>query len=124
MARLMARMLEGSKSTISFVDGLFTCSSKEKGWEGHLNDIRDLFRRVKEANIKLKACKLNIHSPTHEILGFLYTSEKAAFSIPIKKIEAVKNFKKPNSVKSLRGYIAFVSYYRKFLYKFAELCVP
>ena len=54
MARLMARMLEGSKSTISFVDDLFTCSSLEKGWEGHLNDIRDLFRRVKEANINPK----------------------------------------------------------------------
>ena len=41
-----------------------------------------------------------------------------------KKIEAIKNWKRPITVHDVRSFLGFTNYYRKFIHKYAQMANP
>ena len=55
-------------------------------------------------------------------LGHIVTSE--GIKPNPEKIETIKNYPIPKSVKEIRGFIGLVGYYRKFIKDFAKIAKP
>ena len=77
-------------------------------------NLENAFIRLRKANLKLhpKKCKLFQREVT--FLGHVI-SEKGISTCP-KKVQTVKNWPTPRSVKEVKSFIGLVSFYRKYIH--------
>ncbi len=78
--------------------------------------------RRTNANIKIKAQKKSIAKPEVEFLGIIW--RQGRLHIPSARIQAFKNVPIPKTPKKVKSFVCAMSYYRKFIPKFAELAKP
>ena len=117
--RLMAKVLDGAQSMDSFVDDVI-CYDGE--FEMHLNSLKDLFTRVRKANLVLKPSKTNLGYQKIEFLGHVVTEN--SLETLDRNVEKILNIQKPTSKKQLRGLIGMVNFYAKFIPNRAQLLKP
>lgn len=72
--------------------------------------------------MKLKKKKCSFFKTEVEFLGHIVTS--GGVKADPKKVEAVRKFSRPSSVKFLRAFLGLASYYRKFIPNFAKIADP
>ncbi|XP_061993760.1 uncharacterized protein LOC133711674 [Rosa rugosa] len=87
-----------------------------KSIEEHLKHLTMVFSILKKHQLKVKMSKCTFGAKSMEYLGHVI-SEKGVAVDP-KKIEAIKNWKKPMTLKGLRGFLGMAGYYRKFVKNF------
>ena len=90
--------------------------------EEHLQRLAKVLRRLKDAGLKVKPSKCQLLSKSVQYLGHV-ASEKGVEADPA-KISCVRDWPVPDSRESLRRFLGFVSYYRKFISNFARIAVP
>ncbi|KAH7697545.1 Gap-Pol polyprotein-like protein [Aphelenchoides avenae] len=88
----------------------------------HLHDIDQFLTVIIRHCMKLRLDKCAFGRSEIKYLGFLI-SEKGMRPDP-KSIEAVKAMKPPKTLTELRSFIGAVSYFRRFIPKFAEILQP
>ena len=81
-----------------------------------------MLRRLNEAGLKLKPSKCQLFRKSVQYLGYV-VSEKG-IEIDPAKTSCVKNWPVPNNHETLRQFLGFASYYRKFIQNFAEIAAP
>lgn len=91
-------------------------------FEQHLKDIEEVFRKLKEANIKLSRSKCYFCQDEVEFLG--YRVGQMGVKTVQSKIEKIQNYPIPKDVTQLRGFLGLAGYYRKFIKKFSEIVKP
>lgn len=84
-----------------------------KTFEEMLANLREVFLRLKEANLKLNPKKCNFFGRKAKYLDYV-VSEKDIATDP-EKIETVRDWPVPRSKKQMRSFLEFCSYYRKFV---------
>ena len=87
---------------------MFSANIKE-----HLEQVRILFQRLREADLKLskrKCCFLKAHV---QYLGH-YISGSGLKPV-LEKLENLKRMPPPTDVPGVRKFLGFVGYYRKFI---------
>ena len=84
--------------------------------------LADVLRRLNEAGLKLKPSKCQLFRKSVQYLGYV-VSEKG-IEIGPAKTSCVKNWPVPNNHETLRQFLGFASYYRKFIQNFAEIAAP
>ena len=87
--------------------------------ETHLQHIRILFQRLREADLKLKDSKCNYFKTHVQYLGHL-VSGKGIKPLP-EKLESVKKMPAPTTPKEIKQFLGLVGYYRKFIPRFADI---
>ena len=80
------------------------------------------FRQLKLHNLKLKASKCEFLLSEVSYLGHV-VSEDGIKADPA-KVEAVKNWPTPKTIKEVRSFLGFARYYRKFISNFASIVRP
>ena len=90
--------------------------------ETHLQHIRILFQRLREADLKLKDSKCNYFKTHVQYLGHL-VSGKGIKPLP-EKLESVKKMPAPTTPKEIKQFLGLVGYYRKFIPRFADIARP
>jgi hypothetical protein len=70
----------------------------------------------------LRIQKMSIAKPEVEFLGIIWRQGK--LHIPSARIQAFKNVPIPKNPKKVKSFVCAMSYYRKFIPKFAELAKP
>ena len=70
----------------------------------------------------LKPSKCNLFQLSVEFLGHIVSSE--GVSCDPKKLEAIREWPRPTSVKQVRSFLGLASYYRKFLISFSTIASP
>ena len=96
---------------------MFSASIKE-----HLEHIRILFQRLREADLKLskrKCCFLKAHV---QYLGH-YISESGLEPVP-EKLENLKRMPPPTDVTGVRKFLGFIGYYGKFIPQYSDIARP
>ena len=93
-----------------------------KTFDTHLDNLREVFQRLKEANLKLHPKKCSLFSPKVSFLGHQVSHE--GISTDPEKVQAIKEWPQPRNVKEVRQFVGLASYYRKFLCSFATICKP
>ncbi len=97
-------------------------SSLEGTLEDHLDKLREVLRRLREAGLKINAAKS--FSCTHEIeyLGYILT--RGGIKPQPKQVQAILALNLPNNVKELRHFLGMVQYYRDMWAKHSEMLAP
>ena len=75
--------------------------------------------RLKEHGVKIKKEKCHFLKEKVMYLGYQISAE--GFSTDPDKVAAVENWKVPNTVKELKSFLGFASYYRKFAEDFSKI---
>jgi hypothetical protein len=93
-----------------------------KSFEEHIEHIEKVLKKLKEidAIIKLKKCEFGKRNI--EFLGHIVG--KDGLQPEVKKVEKIKNMKRPESVTEVRSFLELCSYYRKFMKDFSKIAKP
>ena len=117
---LISEVLKGSSHfTIVYLDDIIIFSQTE---EEHLKHLEIIFRRQKEAVLKLKRSKCSFMKLHIEYSGHLI-SEKGIEPMP-DKLTAIKKMLAPRSPKEIKQFLGLVDYYRKFILRFSDIVKP
>ena len=119
--RLMEHILRGLnwKTCLIYIDDIIVFSTS---FRDHLQHLEEVFRRLRQANVKLKPSKCSFARSQVEYLGHL-VSKHGVRPNPA-KITAVTEFPVPTNVKGVRSFLGLANYYRRFVKDFARIASP
>ena len=119
--RLMSRVLHGLewKVCLVYIDDVIIFSSS---FAEHLSRLQLVFDRFRAANLKLKPSKCYFARDSVNYLGFVVSSKGIAPDTY--KLDAVRSFPTPKTVKEVRSFLGLCNYYRRFVKDFANIASP
>ena len=88
----------------------------------HLVHMRQLFQRLREADLKLNREKCNFFKSHIQYLGHLISGEGIK-PLP-EKLESIKEMPPPTTPKEVKQFLGLIGYYRKFVPRFADVARP
>ena len=93
-----------------------------KSFDEHLKRLRCIFEKLRCGGIKLSPNKCDLLQSELTFLGHVI-SEKG-ISPDSKKIECIKQWKRPCTIEEMRSFLGFANYYRRFIRAYAVLAAP
>ena len=119
--RLMERVFAGLTFLILliYLDDIIVFS---KTFEEHLINLRKVFERLNEANLKLNSKKCKLLCRKVSFLG--HEVSDLGIGTDPKKLLAVNDWPQPKTATEVRQFVGLASNYRKFIPNFATVCKP
>ena len=119
--RLMECVLRGLNWRIAliYLDDVLVYS---RTFDEHLQHLRLVFHRFREAGLKLKPKKCFFGQKNVKFLGHVISPE--GVQPDPAKIKAIKEYPVPRKVKDVRAFLGLANYYRKFVKDFAKIAGP
>jgi hypothetical protein len=119
--RVMQTVLAGleGKSCFVYIDNILVCS---RTFEEHTTHLREVFERLRRANLKLKLAKCSFLCKSVQYLGHIISRE--GILPDSTKTSKVRDFPVPTDVTKLRQFLGLASYYRCFIPNFAKVSGP
>jgi hypothetical protein len=93
-----------------------------KTWTDHLTHVDQVLHLLSQHQLFLKQSKCVFSASEVEYLGHLVG--KDGVRVDPKKIEAMKDWPHPKTLKSLRGFLGLTGYYRKFVKNYGKIAAP
>ena len=118
--RMMDQVIDGLYTfTAAYLDDLVIYSNT---WEAHMEHIQKVLQRLREAGltVKPKKCQFGMEYCTY--LGHVVGG--GAVRPEASKVEAVEQFKIPETKKQVRAFLGLTGYYRKFIPNYATIAAP
>ena len=119
--RLMGHILRGLEYRFALIyrDDIIIFS---RSVEEHLVHLEEVFRRLRQANVKLNPKKCSFVKQKVEYLGHVVTPE--GVSPNPGKVRVVQEFPTPTNLKELRNFLGLANYYRRFVKGFSHIANP
>ena len=119
--RLMDEFLEELQDdTVQiYMDDIIVFS---KNQEEHRQHLEQLFKRIKDFDLKISAEKSTFFRTEVKFMGHIISAEGVRPDPG--KVQAIVDIPIPETVKDIRTFLGMVGYYRKFLDKFADMTEP
>lgn len=119
--RIMNLILHGliGEECLVYLDDIIVFS---KTFDEHIRHLENMFKRIEESGLKIKASKCNIACDRVKYLGHIVTPNGI---LPDEsKIEAVKRFPVPKDTTHVKSFLGLTGYYRKFIPEYAKIAAP
>ena len=117
---LINNVLKGlHKFAVAYLGDIIIFSKDE---EEHLECLRIIFQRLKEASLKLKRLKCYFVKTQIQYLGHLISS--SGIQPLCEKLGSIKNMPALGSPKEVKQFLGLARYYHKFLPRFSDLSRP
>ena len=119
--RMMERVLSGShlNTCLVYLDDII-CFGKTIS-ELH-NNLNDVFMKIQQAGLKLKAEKCHLFHRKLKYLGHVVSQHGVECDPDM--ISTVKDWKTPQNLKELQTFLGFANFYRRFIKGFANMAEP
>ena len=119
--RLMNKVLknENGKFVVVYLDDINIYS---KSFEEHLEHLEIVFSRLRQAGLKLGKDKCSFAKTQLEFLGHIVRRD--GLHPDPKKVEKVRDWPTPKTVKEIRSFLGLASYYRRFMKDFSKIAKP
>ena len=119
--RLMGHILRGLeyRFALIYIDDIIIFS---KSVDEHLAHLEEVFRRLREASVKLNPKKCNFVKQKVEYLGHVITPQ--GIEVDKNKVQVVLDFPTPKNLKELRSFLGLANYYRRFIKGFSVIASP
>jgi hypothetical protein len=117
--RCIDNVLRGLDFSYAYINDILIASSSQ---EEHLNHLRTLFQCQEKYGVVINPNKCVFVKPEVKFLGYLVSG---AGTCPLPgKVEAIRDFKRPQTVKGLRQFLGMVNFYRRFIPGAASIHEP
>ena len=113
---LINKVLHGFNFAMGYLDDIIIFSRSE---EEHLCHLKQVFKKLREAGLKLKLQKCSFFKKHIQYLGHLL-SEEGIQPLP-EKLESIAKMPTAKNQKEVRQFLGLVGYYRKFVPRFADI---
>jgi len=117
--RMMRRVLDGMQQTDNFVDDVITFT---EGWQRHLQELQDLFLRVRQAGLTVKPSKCFFGYNKIEYVG--HVVGQGQLRTIEDKVTHIVNSLVPTTKTQLRAFLGLSGYYRRFVPSYAMVAAP
>ena len=119
--RLMDCVLAGLhwQSCLVYLDDVIILG---RSFPEHLNNLRAVFDRLREAGLKLKTSKCNFCQKEVVFLGHIVSEE--GISTDPAKVQAITSWPTPTSQRQVQQFLGLCNYYRRFIQDFATMAKP
>lgn len=91
-------------------------------FDTHCERLELVFNRLRQHGLKLKPSKCHLLRDKVKFLGHVISAE--GIQVDGEKVQALETWPTPKSVREVRQVLGFMSYYRRFVPKFAQLARP
>lgn len=115
-SRLMRKLLKGMEDLDNFLDDILIFS---KTWLDHLQVLRQLLLRLRDANLTARPSKCCIGFPKLECLGHM-VSEGILEPHP-DKIKAIEDAPRPTTKRQVKSFLGLIGFYRRFVPNFSHV---
>jgi len=105
----------------AYVDDIIIYSSGSI--EDHRRKVHEVLRKLKDAGLQCDIGKSEFEQSSVKYLGFIIRAGEGIHVDP-KKVEAIRAWEAPKSVRDVRGFLGFANFYRSFIPRFAALSAP
>ena len=117
--RLVNEVLLGLTFAFGYLDDILVYSPD---METHLEHLRKLFIKLREADLKLKEVKCNFLKKHIQYLGHI-VSGKGITPMP-KNLVCIQEMPPPKTPKEVKQFLGLRGYYQKFVPRFSDLARP
>jgi hypothetical protein len=117
--KIMDQMIAGLDGTICYLDDIIVTG---KNTIDHLNNLQQLFIRIREYGFHLNKQKCSFLQNQVEYLGFI-VNKHGIHSSP-SKTSAIIKMPRPGNISQLRSFLGMVNHYAKFIPKLTERLFP
>ena len=117
--KIVRKLFKGMNQVITYFDDICIFSNN---WEEHINELREVFLRLKESGFTVKPSKLELGYSSIKFLGHI-VGEGILKPDP-DNIDKILKLQQPKTKKQVRSLIGLASYYSKFIPGFATLTAP
>ena len=120
-SRLMGRVFREDifRILLVYLDDVLVFS---KTIDEHLQRLEVALSRLRHHQLKLEPKKCVLFRPEVNFLGHVITPE--GIKTDPDKIRAVREWKRPETLKELRQFMGLAAYYRRFVHQFAKMAAP
>jgi hypothetical protein len=117
--RMMRKLLGGVKGAVNFMDDILVAS---KTWEEHMATLREVLKRLEDANLTARPSKCQIGYASLDFLGFVVGENSKEPEQG--KIEQILKIARPRTKTEVRSLLGLVGFYREFVPNFAAITSP
>lgn len=102
-----------------YLDDIIVCN---RTFDEHLRTLREIFRRLRDARLKLNPEKCKFCVNRIKYLG--HVIDQDGIRTDPEKVSAIANWKEPRTVRQIRQFLGVASWYRRFIRNFATTAAP
>jgi hypothetical protein len=91
--------------------------------QNHKNQVVRIIKKLRDAGLQLDINKCEFKQKKIKYLGYIINS-KNGICVDPEKVEAIRAWEPPSTVKGMRGFLGFANYYREFIPQFLNIAQP